>query len=93
MLTGLPSCSDSSVIAFLQAVIASLLGRILIDANAAAAHLVHHRQQIDVETIGGAGALAVEDRIEALKKPQGGDRICLGVAADIARRHLPNVRL
>ena len=54
-------------VTFLQAVIASLFGRILIDANAAAAHLVHHRQQIDVETIGGAGALAVEDRIEPLK--------------------------
>ena len=54
-------------IAFLQAVIASLFGRVLIDANAAAAHLVHHRQQVDVEPIGGAGALAVEDRIEALE--------------------------
>ena len=51
-------------IAFLQAVIARLFGRALIDANAAAAHLVHHRQQIDVETIGVARAFAVEDRIE-----------------------------
>ena len=51
-------------IAFLQAIVARLFGRTLIDANAAPAHLMHHRQQIDVETIGGAGALLVEDRIQ-----------------------------
>ena len=54
-------------VAFLQAVIASLFGGILIDADAAAAHLEHHRQQVDVEPIGGARALAVEDRIEVLE--------------------------
>ena len=39
-------------VAFLQAIVARLFGRALIDADAAPAHLVHHRQQIDFEPIG-----------------------------------------
>ena len=65
-----PSCSDSSAsasIAFLQAIVARLLGSALIDANAAPAHLMHHRQQIDVEAIGVARPFLIQNRIEALK--------------------------
>ena len=54
-------------VAFLQAIVARLFGGALIDADAAPAHFVHHRQQIDVEPIGGAGALLVEDRIQVFK--------------------------
>ena len=51
-------------VAFLQQQIARLFGGILIDADAAAAHLVHHRQQIDFEPVGGARSFLIEDRIE-----------------------------
>ena len=44
-------------VAFLQAIVARLLGGALIDANAAAAHFVHHRQQINFEPIGVARTL------------------------------------
>ena len=54
-------------VAFLQAIVARLFGRTLIDANAAPAHLMHHRQQIDVEPIGVAGAFLIEDRVQVLK--------------------------
>ena len=54
-------------VAFLQAIVARLFGGTLIDADAAPAHLMHHRQQIDVEPIGVAGALLVEDRVQVLK--------------------------
>ena len=70
MLTGVPSCSDSSVsacVAFLQAIVARLFGRALIDADAAPAHLVHHRQQIDFQPIGVAGAFLIEDRVQIFK--------------------------
>ena len=70
MLTRLPSCVrqlGERAVAFLQAIVARLFGGTLIDANAAAAHLMHHRQQIDVEPIGGAGALLIEDRVQVLK--------------------------
>ena len=90
MLTGLPSCSDSSAsaaIAFLQAIIARLFGGALVDADAAAAHFVHHRQQIDVKPIGVARALLVEDRIRGLSNSASVfDRVGLGVGADKVRR-------
>ena len=55
------------LVAFLQAIVACLFGGTLINANAAAAHFVHHRQQIDVETIGRAGAFLIEDWIQIFK--------------------------
>ena len=70
MPTGAPSCSESSASAasrFCQQQIARLLGGVLIDANAAAAHLQHHRQQVNFEPIGVARPFAVEDRIERLE--------------------------
>ena len=86
--TGVPSCSDSSAsarVAFLQAIVARLFGGALIDANAAAAHLVHHRQQIDVKPIGGARAFAIEDRVRGSQiAPACATAIGLGVGADIA---------
>ena len=54
-------------VAFLQAIVARLFGRTLIDANAAPAHLMHHRQQIDVEPVGVARAFLIEDRVQVLK--------------------------
>ena len=54
-------------VAFLQAIVARLFGRALIDADAAPAHLMHHRQQVDVKPIGGAGAFLIEDRVQVLK--------------------------
>ena len=53
-------------VAFLQAIVARLFGSALIDANAAAAHLMHHRQQINLEPVGVARALLVEDRVRGL---------------------------
>ena len=44
-----------------------MLGGTLIDAIAAPAHLMHHRQQVNVKPIGGASTLAVEDRIQVFK--------------------------
>ena len=55
-------------VAFAEQQIARLLGGVLIDANAAAAHRQHHRQQIDFEPIGGARAFLIEDRIELLEQ-------------------------
>ena len=49
---------------FLQAIVAALFGSTLIDTNAAPAHLMHHRQQIDFQPVGVARALAVEDRVQ-----------------------------
>ena len=54
-------------VAFLQAIVARLFGSTLIDANAAPAHRVHHRQQINFQPIGGAGAFLIEDRIQVFK--------------------------
>ena len=55
-------------VAFRQQQIARLLGGVLIDANAAAAHLQHHRQQVDFEPIGVARAFPIEDRVELLEQ-------------------------
>jgi hypothetical protein len=54
-------------IAFLQQLIARLLSRGGVDADAAAAHFMRHRQQVNFEPIGGARALLVEDGVEALE--------------------------
>ena len=54
-------------VAFLQAIVARLFGGALINANAAPAHFMHHRQQIDVQPIGVARAFLIEDRIQVLK--------------------------
>ena len=80
-------------IAFCQQQIARLLGGVLIDANAAAAHFQHHRQQVDFEPIGVARSFAVQDRVELLKQQQRINRVGLGIRADIARRQLPDVFL
>ena len=80
-------------IAFAEQQIARLLGGVLIDANAAAAHLQHHRQQVDFEPIGVAGLLLIQDRVELLKQQQRVDRVGLGVWADITRRQPPDVLL
>ena len=65
--TGAPSFSESAIkcgVTFLQDQIARLFGRTLVDANAAATHLVHHRQEIDFKPVGVARSFAIEDRIE-----------------------------
>ena len=54
-------------IAFLQNQIARLLGLGGVNADAAAAHLVHHRQQIDFEPVGVPRSFAVENGIEVRK--------------------------
>ena len=55
-------------VAFAEQQIARLFGGVLIDANAAAAHLQHHRQQVDFEPIGVARSFAIQDRVERLKQ-------------------------
>ena len=75
-------------VTFLQAMIARLFGRVLVNANAAPAHLMHHRQKINVEAVGVAGVLLIEDRIQVLKQRQGRDRIGFGVGADQVRGQL-----
>ena len=55
-------------IAFAEQQIARLLGGVLIDANAAAAHFQHHRQQVDFEPIGVAGSFPIQDRVELLEQ-------------------------
>ena len=62
--------------------IVGLLGGTLIDADAAPAHLMHHRQQIDLQPIGVARAFPLDDRPQIFKQPQRGDRVDLGVGAD-----------
>ena len=42
-------------------VIVGLLGGVLIDADAAPAHLMHHRQQVDLEPIGVARSFPLDD--------------------------------
>ena len=96
MLTCAPCCAESSASAasrFCRQQIARLLGGVLIDADAAPAHLQHHRQQINFEPIGVARSFPIQDRIELLKQRERARRIGLGVGADIARRQLPNVLL
>ena len=44
--------------------IVGLLGGVLIDADAAAAHLMHHRQQVDFQPIGVARSFPLDDRRE-----------------------------
>ena len=71
MPTGAPSCCrklGECGVAFRQQQIARLLGGVLIDADAAPAHLEHHRQQIDFEPIGVARPFPIQDRIELLKQ-------------------------
>src|SRR6478752_6043857 len=80
-------------IAFYQQQIARLLGGVLINAYAAAAHFQHHRQQVDFEPIGAADILLVQDRVELLEQQQRIKRVGLGVWADIARRQPPDVLL
>jgi hypothetical protein len=48
-------------VALLQAMIARFFSRALINTDAAPAHLKHHRQQINVETISLAGTFLIED--------------------------------
>ena len=91
MLTGVPSCSESSASAasrLLQEMIARLLGGVLIDADAAPAHLQHHRHQVDFEPIGVARPFLIQDRIELLEQLERGHRIGFGIGADKARRQL-----
>src|SRR6516162_11547413 len=54
-------------VAFLQAIVASLLGGTLINTDAAPAHLEHHGQQVNVEPIGGARAFLIEYWVQVLK--------------------------
>ena len=68
--------------AFLQAVIATLFGRALVNTDAALAHCMHHRQQIDVPPIGVARPFPIEDRVQVFDYLQRGDRICLGVGSN-----------
>ena len=96
MPTGAPCCSEifaSAASRLRQQQIARLLGGVLINANAAAAHFQHHRQQVDFEPIGAADILLVQDRVELLKQQQRIKRVGLGVWADIARRQPPDVLL
>ena len=78
-------------VTFLQAIVAPLFGSTLINADAAPAHLMHHRQQIDFQPVGVARAFLIEDWIQVFKQPQRGDRIALGVGSDEVRRQLIDV--
>ena len=51
-------------IAFANEQIVGLFGGVLIDADAAAAHLVHHRQQVDFQPIGVARSFPLDDLLE-----------------------------
>ena len=84
--------SASAASRFAEQQIARLLGGALIDADAAPPHLQHHRHQVDVEPVGVAQSLAVEDRLERLEQLRASVRVGLGVGADKSRRQLPDVR-
>ena len=47
--------------------LACLLLMAVLLPDAAPAHLMHHRQQVNLEPVGGARALLVEDGVEALE--------------------------
>ena len=80
-------------VALREQLIARTLGGTDVDADAAEAHLQHHRQQIDLEPIGVARALLVEDGIEALAQRERVGGVGLGVWPDELRRHPPDMRL
>ena len=96
MPTRTPSFSDSSASvasAFLQQLVARLLSRGGVDADAAAAHLQRHRQQVDLEPVGIARSFTIEDRIRISKSAKRVRRVSFGVRPDKARWQLPDVRL
>src|SRR5262249_32562472 len=71
-------------IALLEQEIACLLRCGYIDTDAAPAHPMHHRQQPDLELVGFAGVLAIEDWVEALVQLQRSGAIGFGVRSDVA---------
>jgi hypothetical protein len=54
---------------------------------------MHHRQQVNLEPVGGARALLVEDGIEIFPEGERVRRVALGVRPDIPRRQPPDMRL
>ena len=62
--------------------IVGLLGGVLIDADAAPAHLMHHRQQVDFKPIGVARAFPLDDLLENFGHFERSHRVDLGVGAD-----------
>ena len=78
-------------IAFADEKIVGLFGGVLVDPDAAATHLMHHRQQINFQPIGVARSFSRDDRSERLVGFERAHRIGLGIRADIAGWQTPDV--
>src|SRR5215472_7810232 len=68
-----------------QEIAGSFCGR-RVNANSAPTHFMHHRQQIDLEPIGGACSFLIENWIEIFEQFERTDGVCFGVWLHITGR-------
>src|SRR5262249_35455698 len=64
-----------------------------INPDAALAHCVHHRHQLDLKPVGAACLLLVEYRIETLEQQECVGSVGLGIRSDEARGQSPDLSL